>query len=192
VQSNYGWDWWSGFMYTIGYGYDGTNPYMYSDGTSMACPLVAGVCGLIRSRAAHLDPAGVRQILLDTGQQLTFDQPIGMKVDALAAMMALEASSAPMPPAPFQLAVQITPNPFNPRTEIRLDLPRDGPVIVTLHDVRGRRVRTLIEGGIQRAGLLRLNWDGCDDTGRALPSGLYVARVKTGGKTAATKMTLAR
>jgi len=190
IQSNYQWDWLTGILYGLLYGYDGSNPYMNSDGTSMACPLVAGVCGLIRSRAQHLDPAGVRQLLLDTGQQVAFDQPLGVKVDAHAALAALEVTAAP--PHALALQVQAVPNPFNPRTELRLDLPRSGAVTVTLHDVRGRQVRTLLAGEVQPAGLLRLDWDGLDSEGRALASGMYLARVQAGARTASVKLMLAR
>jgi flagellar hook assembly protein FlgD len=65
-------------------------------------------------------------------------------------------------------------------------------VTVTLHDVRGRQVRTLLAGEVQPAGLLRLNWDGLDSEGRALASGMYLARVQAGARTASVKLMLAR
>lgn len=191
VQSNYNWDWLTAILYGLLYGYVSGSPYMNSDGTSMACPLVAGVCGLVVSRAPHLSPADVRQLLLDTGQQVNFDQPLGVKVNAHAALAALEVTAAP-PARTAALALHAAPNPFNPRTELRLDLARGGPVTVVIHDVRGRQVRTLLDGEARDAGASALSWDGLDDHGRSLSSGLYVARVQSGGEVASVKLLLTR
>jgi subtilisin family serine protease len=190
IQTNYSWDLLTQWLYMLLYSWDGSNPYMYADGTSMACPLVAGVCGLVRSRAPQLGPAAVRQLLLDTGQTVSYDQPLGVKVNAQAALAALESTAVPARRIP--LAVHAAPNPFNPRTEIRLVLADAVPVAVAIHDVRGRQVRTLLDGETRPAGVLRVVWDGLDDQGRALASGLYVARVRAGTETATAKLLLAR
>lgn len=192
VQSNYSWDWLSRFLYMLSYGYDGSNPYMYADGTSMACPLVAGICSLILHQSPALQPAGVRQLLLDSGQDVTYDQPLGVKVDAHAALLALAMTPAPLPPAARALFLQAVPNPFNPRTELRLELANEGTVTVTVHDLRGGLVRTLLDGVKRPSGRLRLGWDGRDAAGRDLPSGLYLARVTSSDQTATAKLILAR
>ncbi|MBU1949094.1 MAG: T9SS type A sorting domain-containing protein, partial [Candidatus Eisenbacteria bacterium] len=72
------------------------------------------------------------------------------------------------------------PNPFYPRTQIRYesDGVMVGPIGMTIHDVTGRRVRDL---GLVAAttGVHRVNWDGRDDGGRDLPSGIYLVRLET-------------
>lgn len=68
------------------------------------------------------------------------------------------------------------PNPFNPSTRISVDLPRSGHVTVTLHDMAGRRLRTLANGW-REAGNLDLEWDGRDEAGRRLGSGVYLLRL---------------
>ncbi|MEZ4386595.1 MAG: S8 family serine peptidase [Candidatus Krumholzibacteriia bacterium] len=70
------------------------------------------------------------------------------------------------------------PNPFNPRTEIRLAMAAAGQATVTVFDARGRRVADLFAGRLDQ-GEHRLGWDGRDRDGRALPAGLYLVRLRT-------------
>jgi flagellar hook assembly protein FlgD len=70
------------------------------------------------------------------------------------------------------------PNPFNPRTEIKLSLPADGKATVTVYDPRGRRVARLHDGPLA-AGEHRLSFDGRGLAGQALPAGLYLVRLRT-------------
>jgi flagellar hook assembly protein FlgD len=67
------------------------------------------------------------------------------------------------------------PNPFRGSTSLRLAMARDGKANVAIYDVVGRRVRTLVDGQ-KPAGEWTLVWDGRDDGGRAVPSGLYLVR----------------
>jgi len=83
------------------------------------------------------------------------------------------------------------PNPFNPATQIVFDLERTGPVEVGIFDVRGQRVATLERGTLQR-GRHSLTWQGLDDAGRAMASGVYFCRLFAAGETATMKMMLAR
>lgn len=85
----------------------------------------------------------------------------------------------------------IAPNPFNPRTTIRFELPRAGWAVLALYDLRGRRVRTLVEG-FKMAGYQSIEWDGLADGGLAVPSGVYFARLETEAGVRTTKLTLAR
>ncbi|MBU1676176.1 alpha amylase C-terminal domain-containing protein, partial [bacterium] len=64
------------------------------------------------------------------------------------------------------------PNPFNPRVTIAFEMLRSGPVRVSIHDVSGRRVRTLVAGDFG-AGVRRIVWDGADDAGGDVASGVY-------------------
>ena len=93
-------------------------------------------------------------------------------------------------PAVFALRGAV-PNPFNPATAIRLDLPRDGRVLVEVFDARGARVRTLHDGPLP-AGEQVLAWRGQDDAGRPLSSGVYFARATAGDAVSTVKLTLAR
>jgi len=95
-------------------------------------------------------------------------------------------------PVKFSLE-QNYPNPFNPTTTIRYSIPSalSGPQFVTLtiYDILGRRVRTLL-AGVKAAGVYEIQWDGKDDAGRVLPSGLYFLRLCAGGEAAVRSMML--
>jgi len=86
-----------------------------------------------------------------------------------------DGSLVAVPMSRFQEPIQAIPNPFNPLTELRFQAPVAGRVQVTIHDVQGRRVRSLTVDG--PAGTRRVAWDGRDDAGRALSSGQYLLRV---------------
>jgi len=84
-------------------------------------------------------------------------------------------------PSPRVTALhQNVPNPFNPSTTIRFDLERNGWVSLRVYDVAGRVVRTLVASELS-AGRRSVVWDGRDDTGAFLGSGLYLYRLETGG-----------
>lgn len=83
------------------------------------------------------------------------------------------------------------PNPFNPQTVIRFDLPQAGRVRLDVYDVRGALVRTLVDAELA-AGSRQVTWDGRDDAGRNVSSGSYVARFAAVGLVASERMTLVR
>jgi len=83
------------------------------------------------------------------------------------------------------------PNPFNPATRIMLDMPSTGMVRVEIFDARGARLRVLHDGALT-AGRHELRWDGDADDGRALPSGIYLARAVGGRAVSTVKLVLAR
>ena len=97
-----------------------------------------------------------------------------------------------LPGVAGNLALEARPNPFNPRTEIHFRLPRTGRVDLDIHDARGHLVRRLITGEQYEGGPGMAVWNGNDDSGRALPSGLYLARIRSGGFSAINKLTLLR
>lgn len=84
------------------------------------------------------------------------------------------------------------PNPFNPRTEIHFEIPQAGSVELDIHDAAGRLVQRLVSGQAFEKGHGVIAWDGTDDQGRSLATGLYLARIRSGGFSAITKLTLLR
>jgi hypothetical protein len=83
----------------------------------------------------------------------------------------------------------IQPNPFNPTTTIRFSLARDGRVDVSVYDVQGRRVRTLMDGK-RPAGLHTVSWNGRNDADTRVGSGVYWVQMKTGDYVSNKKMTV--
>jgi hypothetical protein len=68
------------------------------------------------------------------------------------------------------------PNPFNPNTSIRFDLPKASHVVLKIYDMLGREVRTL-EQGDYTAGFFNVVWDGRNDNGNSVSSGIYTYRL---------------
>ena len=83
------------------------------------------------------------------------------------------------------------PNPFNPGTTIRIALPRAGAVLIRIHDVQGRLVRTLVREQLS-PGVHDVRWDGTDRTGRAVSSGTYFCEVRFAGAAQVRPMQLVR
>lgn len=71
------------------------------------------------------------------------------------------------------------PNPFNPSTRLAFRLERAERVQLTIYDVAGRRVRSLVDGDLFDAGRHALTWQGRDDDGRIVGSGSYLLRLTT-------------
>ena len=81
------------------------------------------------------------------------------------------------------------PNPFNPVTTLRYDLPQRAEVRLTIYDILGRELRTLV-AGTQEPGYRSVVWDGTDARGRPVGSGVYLYRIQAEGFTQARKMVL--
>lgn len=82
------------------------------------------------------------------------------------------------------------PNPFNPSTTIKFGLPKEAPVTLEIYNVLGVKVRTLIAGETMSAAFHTLVWDGKNNGGIAVPSGVYLYRVHADQFQASKKMTL--
>ncbi len=93
-------------------------------------------------------------------------------------------------PSPVRLN-QNVPNPFNPSTLISYELDRDREVVVMIHDLAGKLVRTLFDG-FQGAGAHAIVWDGTDDRGVGTASGVYLYTVRTEAGRASRRMMLLR
>lgn len=87
--------------------------------------------------------------------------------------------------------VMVYPNPFNPATQINIRLTRSGAVRLDVFDVLGRRVRTLLDRECE-PGAIEIAFDGSDDRGRPLASGMYFARLVTHERQLTRAMVLLR
>jgi hypothetical protein len=96
--------------------------------------------------------------------------------------------SAPIRFPGFALG-QNHPNPFNPTTSMTLWVDHEGPMQLIVYDVRGRRVRTLVVGPLS-SGRHVVEWDGRDDWGQEVSSGVYFIRAAAGQQTITRKAVL--
>lgn len=86
---------------------------------------------------------------------------------------------------------QNRPNPFNMGTVVRYDVPVDCYVKITVYDILGRPVKVL-HAGVQRSGEYLVRWDGTDENGEPLPSGLYICQLVAKDIRRSIKMVLLR
>ncbi|MFC1481417.1 T9SS type A sorting domain-containing protein [Candidatus Neomarinimicrobiota bacterium] len=90
-------------------------------------------------------------------------------------------------PTAFSLS-QNYPNPFNPTTKINYTLPKTSAVKLQIFNLLGQRVRDLINNKSHTAGFHTIVWDGKDDLGRDVSSGLYIYRLEASGFVKTHKM----
>jgi len=83
------------------------------------------------------------------------------------------------------------PNPFNPTTTIDYSIPKSGNVEIAIFNIAGQKVRTLVSQK-QDAGFYKVVWDGHNDTGESVASGLYFYRLVSGSFSNIEKMTLVK
>ncbi len=94
--------------------------------------------------------------------------------------------------APGRLRVgPAVPNPFNPQTTVHFENPEPGRMVLMVFNLQGRRVRTLLAED-RPAGPGQVPWNGRDDRGRPVGSGVYYLQALAGGERAYSKLTLIR
>jgi hypothetical protein len=92
-------------------------------------------------------------------------------------------------PANLAITLEVAPNPFNPSTEIRFNLPRSGSTEVAVYDVKGSLIRQIWNGHLVE-GFHDLSWNGKTDRGEGAPSGVYLLRVSGSGLSTSRPITL--
>ncbi len=178
---------------------DSTN-YRTAAGTSVSAPVVAGAVALYFERFPQATNREVWRALTEsaasdefTGETPNLDWGYG-KLDVAAFLQESPTLVAAEPgealPSGFSLA-QNYPNPFNGRTTITYELPKPEGVELTLYDLLGQPVRRLVSE-YQGAGSYRIAWDGADDEGNQVASGVYLYRLKAGSRQRARRLVLVR
>jgi serine protease AprX len=162
-----------------------TNPTGYSiiQGTSFSCPLTAGVAALLVKENPTAAPMTIVNAMKSSASQANApDNLMGYGIlNALAARTTL-ANVDPNNPSTdvgYELR-QNYPNPFNPGTHISYIIPQQSNVTITVYDAIGREVRTLVSGTAGR-GNYQVAWDGSDNRGVAVATGVYIYRLTAAG-----------
>ncbi|MBC8414870.1 MAG: T9SS type A sorting domain-containing protein [Candidatus Cloacimonetes bacterium] len=92
-------------------------------------------------------------------------------------------------PVPVKLEVSNYPNPFNPVTNIAYSLPEDSQISISIYNIKGQKVKTLVTG-TQPAGSYNVSWEGKDESGKDVTSGIYFYKLKTKNNEITRKMLL--
>ena len=178
---------------------DGGIPGGYGSfgGTSAATPHVAGAAVLLKQWDPNLGSGEMRELLRGGAVEdgltgiLPNDTWGAGKLNVFRSLLwsPTAVPSTPMVASRGPVLHSNVPNPFNPATVIHYELPETGEVSVEILDLRGRRINTLFVG-VQEAGSREIRWNGRDERGRTVGSGIYLVKIRQNGKEAARKVTL--
>ena len=81
------------------------------------------------------------------------------------------------------------PNPFNPSTKISYSIPESGDISLNIYDMRGRRIKSLVNKN-QASGRYLIEWNATDDYGNNVGAGVYIYQLRSKNKTLSQKMVL--
>ncbi len=158
-----------------------TNAYLQVlNGTSFSCPLVAGASALLLQANPGLSNSDIINALRNSGDRA--DAPDNFYgwgiIDAVAALNVAGVNSASSEISAFTL-YPAYPNPFNPRTVISYDLSKASQVALKIFNTLGQEVQTLVDSR-QAAGTHSKAWNGRNNLGQLVSSGVYFYRLSTG------------
>jgi hypothetical protein len=123
----------------------------------------------------------------ETNPNFTNAQGFG-RLDSLKGSPTTNVDDTAELPSRFEL-LQNYPNPFNPETVIKYQIRREGPVELAVYNLSGEKVRVLVNG-VRPAGNYEARWNGTDESGNRVSSGMYIYRLKSGNFTHGRKMIL--
>ena len=151
--------------------------------TSQLDPGDSTACGVL----AWTNGVGVGTVQLDLFDLQNMDEHIIVDLNIYAgSTVRIDINSV----FPKQMVLYPAfPNPFNPVTTLRYNLPEDGMVNITIYDTMGRIVRTL-ENSKQAAGFKSIQWNATNDVGQTVSTGLYIYTIHSRGFRQTKKMIL--
>jgi subtilisin family serine protease len=166
--------------------------FSYFAGTSGAGPHVAGAAALLKELIPDLDNGKCREYLRAGAQQDVYTTDPSRwgagKLRIYSAIVQVLTAVAEAPPHP-DLGLGCYPNPFNPETTIRFNLPELSPAQLRIFDVAGREIWSR-EVNPDAPGWQEIKWSGQNLDGSKVASGVYFAHVRQGGRYAASKLVL--
>jgi subtilisin family serine protease len=168
-----------------------TDAYTSVNGTSLSCPLVAGAAALLLEANPTLTNVEMMDALRATASQSGApDRMLGWGIIDAAAAAALTSTDVAQRLTPKKVVLHPAyPNPFNPKTTIAFELSEPVHVNLSVFNVRGQLVRTLIDEP-RSAGPWSTGWNGVDRFGSRVSSGVYVYRLTAGEVQRSRKMVL--
>jgi serine protease AprX len=176
-----------------------TTGYVSTNGTSLACPLAAGVGALLLEANPGATPMQILQAMKETASNASApNNLVGWGIINAVAALGYLKSPAPPPGVPlvFELK-QNYPNPFNNGTIVTYLLEEPSFVTLIIYDMLGRRIRTLLNSHPVTPPSSPVIWNGTNDDGFEVAGGVYLYRLTSGSasgvvKSATRKMVLLR
>ncbi len=168
-----------------------------TQGTSFAAPHVAGAVALMVQQFPNKTPTEIRQALISTARTDNFTGAVPNnkwgygKIDVMATLQLLpvdEAGEESFVPQTMEL-LQNYPNPFNPTTVIPYAVNERAEIQISVINILGQQIRNLFSG-MQNPGSYQIIWDGKDEAGRSVSSGIYFYRLHAGNIAQTRKMIL--
>lgn len=146
---------------------------------------VMAILDVSHNQVVDANQAGYRFRAMDRSEPVRFKIFVGTEEYTQSELAKAQAEL----PREFLLQ-QNYPNPFNPTTSIRYELAQAGEVSLTVYNMLGQRVRTLIGNRFQQTGRYTVSWDGKNDGGIQVASGIYLYRLAVGNYVRTRKMLL--
>lgn len=168
-----------------------------TQGTSFSAPHVAGAIALMVQQFPNKTATELRQAIIATARTDGFTGAVPNnkwgygKLDVMASLQLLpvdEANDEPFVPEQIELR-QNYPNPFNPSTTIAYLVNERIDVQISVINILGQNIRNLFSG-MQNPGNYQIVWDGKDEVGQAVSSGIYFYRLDAGNFSQTRKMIL--
>lgn len=165
-----------------------SDAYSTLNGASFSCPLVAGSAALLLQAIPALTNEEIIEALRNTADNSTSpDNSFGWGlVDAVAAYNVASVAQNPLRIEEVKLYPAF-PNPFNPSTIIQYDLSEDANVVLKIFNILGQEILTLVSEH-QAVGRKAVSWDGRNEAGQKVNTGLYIYRLQAGGKVKSNKV----
>jgi hypothetical protein len=174
-------------------------------GTSQASPHITGIVALLLQKNKYLTYENVVSVLKATAVAPANPPANSVNLWGSGKVNALAAMSAIPPAVDCATLARLTgydcegnrvlqyelmspyPNPFNPSTTIAFRIAKQEMVELSIFDVLGRHIRTITRDVLPE-GFHSVVWDGADDQGRVVSSGVYYSRLATAGYTSTNKL----
>lgn len=180
-------------------------PYFFELPLNVAIPFKRGLINSLGIKPGDLglffaldsttfDTSGIYNVTVDSVANRIFSQVAHFSTLVVAEKTVISVSvqdrATEAVPERFDL-MQNYPNPFNAVTTLRYSLPRRSEVELTIYDILGREIRSLVRN-VEEAGLKTVTWDGTNNLGEPVSTGVYLYQIQAGSFTQTRKMILLR
>lgn len=133
-----------------------------------------------------------RTVLTFQNQQNSIEnhkQAIEKETELINMLMQKTQNSGDIPIFDHEILYSNYPNPFNPTTTISFSIPADSKVGVSIYNIKGQKVKTLVNDELEK-GLHKIIWDSTDNSGKSVSSGVYFYKLNVNGKDKAVRKCL--